>query len=567
MVDDNLIRLAGTGNFRHYTGRKIQKNGLIKRIVLPKKQNYVVYNPGHDELCKPCGLYKKCFYKFAVYSTINHKDKALGVIGISALDEDMATKIKSNLASYLDFIEKMGQMISTKLTEKEILDKITLVSKQLDAIINSIDKGVIAVDHKGLITHINNFALTRLGNVPAGTLIGVPLIKIIPELHDIEDKIKAGKFIDCQEFDLKWKNKSYKILCSLNPIEMNSSFLGAVCSFEDFQSVKKIAYTITDKSNSITFDDIIGESKVMCEFKNLAKKVAPSQSNILIIGETGTGKDLVARAIHYESQRKNGPFITINCGAMPESLIESELFGYEKGSFTGASKIGKPGKFALADGGTIFLDEIGTMPLYLQPKLLRVIENREIERIGSSEKIYVDIRIISATNEMLDEMVKRGEFRQDLFHRLNVVPLFIPPLREREGDILVLADHFIRKYSHQLNKDIVGLSKETEEIFMNYKWPGNVRELENAIEYGVNLEEGRYISPENIPFQIKKAFKSKSNNIPTMDELERQAIVKALRKTGWSNADKEEAAKNLNISRATLYRKIKKYNISEDEIK
>lgn len=239
--------------------------------------------------------------------------------------------------------------------------------------------------------------------------------------------------------------------------------------------------------------------------------MASYDSSVLLVGETGTGKELFARAIHTESRRKEHPFITINCGAIPESLIESELFGYEKGAFTGASNSGKHGKFYLADKGTIFLDEVETMPLYLQQKLLRVIENQVIERIGGGKSIPINVRIVAATNVHLDEMVEKGSFREDLFHRLNVVTLFIPPLRERGNDVLVLAQHFIEKFAGRFNKRILGLSEEVEEIFLNYSWDGNVRELQNTIEYAINMEQSNYINEENLPFKFERKRRLRSS--------------------------------------------------------
>ncbi|MDF2676182.1 MAG: hypothetical protein K0Q97_475 [Bacillota bacterium] len=286
----------------------------------------------------------------------------------------------------------------------------------------------------------------------------------------------------------------------------------------------------------------------------------------MLCGETGTGKELFARAIHYESKRSAEPFIAINCSAIPETLIESELFGYEKGSFTGANSKGKHGKFYLADKGTIFLDEIETMPLYLQQKLLRVIERKEIERIGGSECIPINVRIISATNVRMDELVKKGQFREDLYHRLNVLGLFIPPLRERGNDVHVLTDYFIKKFNERFNKNIIGIDGKVKDIFSKYQWGGNVRELQNTIEYAINMETLDYINIENLPLNLQKFDNNNLNvinnsNLPTLSEIETTYIKKALDFYGHTEKGIIDSANALGISRSTIYRKIAKYDL------
>ena len=276
-----------------------------------------------------------------------------------------------------------------------------------------------------------------------------------------------------------------------------------------------------------------------------------------------------ARAIHSESSRRGEPFKAINCGAIPEALIESELFGYEKGAFTGAERKGKHGKFYLADKGTVFLDEVENMPLYLQQKLLRVIETREIERIGSSECIPIDIRIVAATNINLLELVKRGEFREDLYHRLNVIGLHIPPLREREGDVLVLTNYFINKFNERYNKNILGINDEVKNLFLKYDWRGNVRELQNAIEYAINIEISDYIDIENLPQNIRQSYSTQNlhgieketDGFDKLDVVEKKYIQKALNFYGRTDNGIVESAKALGISRSTIYRKIAKYSL------
>lgn len=316
---------------------------------------------------------------------------------------------------------------------------------------------------------------------------------------------------------------------------------------------------LENNTSTISFDDIVGSSEQITALKNNAKRFARSTSTILITGESGTGKEVFARAIHNESLRGGGPFIAINCAAIPENLVESELFGYEEGAFSGARKHGKIGKFELANNGTLFLDEVGEFPLYLQAKLLRAIQERKIQRIGGNKDININIRIICATNKSLEDAVKNGEFREDLFYRLNVIPLHLPSLRERREDIINLANYFLEIYARELKKDIFGISDEAKSKLLNYSWPGNIRELQNTIEYAVNFTDKSYIGSNDFPnFNTeieKRAFIDLT--IRPLRQVEDDYIKRAISIYGNSLEGKEQAAKALGISRATLYRKLK----------
>ncbi len=314
------------------------------------------------------------------------------------------------------------------------------------------------------------------------------------------------------------------------------------------------------------FDQIISQNKAMLEIFELVKKVGYTSTNILIIGESGTGKELIARAIHRQGSRKNGPFVAVNCAAIPPELMESEMFGHEKGAFTGAHTR-TIGKFEYANGGTLFLDEISALRSDLQAKLLRVLQEREIERIGSNKPIKVDIRVISATNTNLEDSVLSGKFRQDLFFRLNVVPISIPPLRERREDIPLLAKHFLNKFNLSFNKRISGFSDKAMDVLLRYHWPGNIRELENLIERIIVLSKGNDpIELEDIPLEILmssgKATKddklSKAGLIKTREEFEKRVILNVLEATRWNQT---EAAKILKISRTYLIQKAKQFGI------
>lgn len=317
-----------------------------------------------------------------------------------------------------------------------------------------------------------------------------------------------------------------------------------------------------------SFDNIISADKKMQEAFKMISKVLDNDITVLITGESGTGKELVARAIHYNGKRKNAPFVVVNCASIPRELLESELFGHEKGSFTGAHQR-KIGKFELAKGGTIFLDEIGEMEMSLQAKILRVIQQKEFERVGGNEVIKTDVRIISATNRDLKIAVENKQFREDLFYRLSSFPIHIPPLRERKGDIIVLVDHFIKQFNEKLGKNIKGVSKKTLKLFYDYDWPGNVRELENLLERCVILSDGEYIEPDVLPPNINSSsgtisyssvenlFTDESPVIP-FEKLKEEAIKHALKVTNGNIVD---ASRKLKIGRATLYRLMEKYKI------
>nr|MBN2278410.1 sigma-54-dependent Fis family transcriptional regulator [candidate division Zixibacteria bacterium] len=315
-----------------------------------------------------------------------------------------------------------------------------------------------------------------------------------------------------------------------------------------------------------SFDNFIGQSEDIIELKKLARKVAVTDSTVMIRGESGTGKDLIARAVHNASDRASGPFVTINCAALPETLLESELFGYRKGAFTGAIK-DKDGLFKIADGGTFFLDEVGNTSPAIQVKLLRVLEDKIITPVGDTRPIEVDVRLIAATNADLEEDVKAGRFRSDLFYRLNVIPLHIPPLRQRIEDIPILTNHFVARYCQRNNVDLKVLSAEAMEALHKYDWPGNVRELENCIERAVLFSRAESIGISDFP---KKVIEGRSQTVISRDEPETptlESIEKAYIYYIMNQADgkKSRAAKMLGIDSSTLYRKLQRYKMTGEE--
>ena len=428
------------------------------------------------------------------------------------------------------------------------------------------------VDENAVITMLSKSYSDFIG-ISQENAIGKPVTDVIENtrMHIV---IQTGEM---ETAHVQYINGSYMIASRI-PIIKNGEVIGAIGKVL-FRNVKELntlyikmkkmgkeleTYKIHLKQlNTATysFEDIIGLSKEISIAKSIACKASQTHSNVLLLGESGTGKELFAHAIHLSSDRLYAPFVKVNCGAIPSDLLESELFGYEGGAFTGAKKEGKMGKFELADGGTIFLDEIGDMPLHMQVKLLRAIQEKEVEKIGSIGSKKIDIRIIAATNRNLEESMHKGNFRQDLYYRLNVVTIHIPALRDRIDDILPIADHLIKKISKDLNKKIEGISKDAQGYLKSYKWEGNIRELENTLERAINvIENSDIISPIDLPDKItgRKETKIIKTLEETMVAAEKQAITDALSAT---DGNKTKAAKILGIGRTSLYEKIQKYDI------
>jgi len=329
--------------------------------------------------------------------------------------------------------------------------------------------------------------------------------------------------------------------------------IGGVETFRDLRQVEHLRKEI---KKAYSFHDIVSKSDKIKQILDILPTIADSESSVLIVGESGTGKELFARAIHNLSKRSEKPFIPINCGGFPETLIESELFGYEAGAFTGATK-SKPGRFALAEGGTLFLDEIGDLPLSLQAKLLRVLQEKTYEPLGGVRSLKANVRILAATNRDLEAMVAERTFREDLFYRINVIKLEIPPLKERMEDVPLLIDHFIQQFSALHDKEITGISPQALNVLMTYDYPGNVRELSNIIEHGCVLSQGSLIQLKDLPSWLHPV--TENLKIPsTLQEAERQFIVAVLKKNKWNRL---AAARELGIHKTTLFRKIKRLGI------
>ncbi|QEK11233.1 AAA family ATPase [Crassaminicella thermophila] len=443
------------------------------------------------------------------------------------------------------------------------------VCMYMESIVNSMPFGVLSVTMNGKISLINHKAKEMLG-LENTSLDTIDLNSIIPNWQKIIEKAKKNK--DSFEKTLLIDTKKYRLNLEINSIEKDNKLIGLIILIRDIKKIINMVNKYSFSEAVYTFDHIIGESIQMKNVIQQSKLIANSPSTVLITGESGSGKELLAQAIHNESDRKNGPFIAVNCGAIPKNLIESELFGYEDGSFTGAKKGGRAGKFELADGGTIFLDEIGEMPLSMQITLLRVLQEGYITRIGGKKHIPINVRIIAATNKDLKKEIKKGMFREDLFYRLNVIPIKVPPLKDRLGDVPILIDYFLNIKSNKLKKEIPNISEKLYKKMISYCWPGNVRELENCVEnivnlngkttYEINFDECNCMTRDNLGNLINKDTNTINNNqneeIITLKELEKYEIEKSII---LCKGNISKAAFKLGISRNTLYNKMKKYNI------
>jgi len=452
---------------------------------------------------------------------------------------------------------------------------------ELRTILNSVSEGVLAIDKDGMISHINEVACKIL-HCKSEEALGVKVEKLVGEDPPILETLRFGQVYRLKERKIKRNGLTLQFLSSNIPIRNDQGkIIGAVSTIQDFQQVEKVILQATKSSQLMTFDDSIHQSQKMIRLIASARTVARNSSTVLLRGESGTGKELFATAIHAEGPRRNKPFIPVNCAALTESLLESELFGYEEGAFTGAAKGGKKGLFEQANGGTLFLDEIGDISPRLQVRLLRVLQEGTVRRVGGHKDISIDVRVIAATHRNLEEMIRLGEFRDDVYYRLNVIPLMIPPLRERKEDIPLLAQYLIRKICAKIDKPEVHLVKESVNILVAHKWPGNVRQLENTLERVINLIDTAEIRPEHLAAwaDITEAVTSKnigsiSKNQQTLHveipiagdwpplkdivaSVEKEVLTRVLKKHPSSRL----AGQVLGVSNTTILNKIHEYKI------
>ena len=553
IVDENLCRVAGTGAYGKFLGRQLSGNSRLLRHVLETKTEKVVTQSRFDPLCEGCDSKENCREKAFLGTPVILQDRCVGVISLIAVTHE---HISDNLREFSDYVRHISTIFVSKLLEDQ--GPGDNISKIFATMIDNMDQGVLVVDDENRVQFVNQTALKTLG-VVQNNIIGKP-IRFRP--LTFESNFTHGHM----QHIVSWDDKSELIIGQLHNIQGRQLFLMA---FHQSHT----SFSVANAPDEPHIEQLVGECRVMRQLKRLISRIAPSPSSVMVVGESGTGKEVVARAIHKLSGRRNKPFIAINCAAIPEQLLESELFGYVKGAFTGASANGKTGLIQAANTGTLFLDEIGDMPLMLQAKLLRAIEAREILPIGASSPIQVDIRIISATNQNLAQFIAEGKFREDLFYRLNVIPITLPPLRERQEDIELLVHYFLHLHTRRLGSVYPGIAPDVVEILRKHRWPGNLRELSNLMEYLVNVvPSGEVIDSTLLPPNLLNNGTTEQSDVTevseahlslddaggtALEEMEKQMIREALSR----HNSKKQVADELGIGIATLYRKIKKYEL------
>ncbi|HBU4786143.1 TPA: sigma-54-dependent transcriptional regulator [Escherichia coli] len=556
IVDENLCRVAGTGAFGKFLGRQLSGNSRLLRHVLETKTEKVVTQSRFDPLCEGCDSKENCREKAFLGTPVILQDRCVGVISLIAVTHEQQEHISDNLREFSDYVRHISTIFVSKLLEDQ--GPGDNISKIFATMIDNMDQGVLVVDDESRVQFVNQTALKTLG-VVQNNIIGKP-IRFRP--LTFESNFTHGHM----QHIVSWDDKSELIIGQLHNIQGRQLFLMA---FHQSHT----SFSVANAPDEPHIEQLVGECRVMRQLKRLISRIAPSPSSVMVVGESGTGKEVVARAIHKLSGRRNKPFIAINCAAIPEQLLESELFGYVKGAFTGASANGKTGLIQAANTGTLFLDEIGDMPLMLQAKLLRAIEAREILPIGASSPIQVDIRIISATNQNLAQFIAEGKFREDLFYRLNVIPITLPPLRERQEDIELLVHYFLHLHTRRLGSVYPGIAPDVVEILRKHRWPGNLRELSNLMEYLVNVvPSGEVIDSTLLPPNLLNNGTTEQSDVTevseahlslddaggtALEEMEKQMIREALSR----HNSKKQVADELGIGIATLYRKIKKYEL------
>jgi len=564
IIDEELNIVAGTGRYIKKIGTQEEdgnlESGYIYGQLLKSGQACVIEDASPEP---PYGAREK--EQAEICCPISLENEVIGLIGLVAFNSSQKKKLLANKDNNLVFLSRMASLIASKICQVE-------TANELNIVIENMRDGIIAVNIRGQVTLCNTRA-EKILNTTRDALIGKAITSLWADIPINDVMVRKIRLDDHETIYRDDRGDLRHLLLSFDPITLNnpvctdnkSTCTGAIITIAEFQEVRKKIYNMTDKQQHVHFADILGKSRQIRDTVERSAMIAESNSTVLITGESGTGKELFARAIHYNSSRSREPFITVNCGAIPETLLETELFGYDSGAFTGAHKSGKAGKFEIANKGTIFLDEIGDLPLHLQVKMLHVLQRREIERVGGNHIISVNVRVIAATNQNLVRMVEDGEFREDLYYRLCVIPLHVPPLRERKDDLETLLYYFLDRFCRLLHKTIRGFDEETLALLKRYNWPGNVRELENALEYAVSFERGNRISLDSIQPRILQASQpiqeSTTSLKSSIDAVGKEAIYGQLAQTGYTTAGKRQAAQNLGISESTLYRRIKELGI------
>lgn len=540
IVDYKLRRIAGSGK---YIRNLDNINQVSNREILTK-----TLRSGRKQIMEsPSETGGNTNSKIEISMPIIFDKNIIGVIVIASNDDESRYRIEEDGDKYLDLLEQIAEFITLKASEQEEdIYKQSMVS-MLEIIIRNMDEGAIIINKQGKVNTINRYAKKQLG------------IKRIISNEKIDIKLTGDTVNNGREYIINIADHTNTVIGDIFKVPENPIF-DRVMLFKDMKKVQSNLYAMTSNFNNRRVKKVIGKSEITKQLNRDIKKTAESDSTVLITGETGTGKETVAMAIWQNSKRSDNRFVTINCAQTSEITLERELFGYVKGVYQGKNLNGKIGKFELANNGIILLDEIDAVPLYLQSKILRVVQEKKITRIGSNQIIPLNIRIIATSNKNLKELILENKFREDLYYRLNTTPINIEPLRNRREDIGELVYSFIKYYCKQFSKNFYKLEDEALNILMDYNWPRNIRELESAVEYMVNMMEDGIIDVNSIPKDIveygKEKTKRKQIRISTLSDLEKNEIKKAIELYGDTTDGKKRAAEALGIGIATLYRKL-----------
>ncbi len=564
--DTEVVIVDQNGSFMGFNDSylKRKKNAEWKPYIdtiIRRREITVIETPGDNPLCDGCPNEGHCPQTLEIIVPFNIKDKYLGYISIITFTEEAREIYLKKKNQVVEFLQTMIDVMVSAGKEHFSRLESEKAFKQLDAIIQHMDYIVFTCNTEGVIQCANQSFYSFFSLDASNTDISITSLL---ESRAISSAISDKKGFEDQEIAIIFNNVMHRMVVSCKAMKNEDGICtGFVFFIRTIEDARRFISNVPVLPPDDALNQIVGKSPEISELKNKIRHFSQSVSTVLIRGETGTGKELVARSLHSLSPRRGKPFVTINCAAIPDSLLESELFGYEEGTFTGASKGGKAGLFEIGNNGTIFLDEIGDMPLHLQSKLLRVLQDKQVIRLGGFHPINLDIRIIAATNQDLEKMVQDKKFRSDLFYRLNILPISTPPLRNRLSDFNELVFHFIEKYNARLKKNISGVENDFMDMIKGYTWPGNIRELENTIEYAVNLEDGpRLTMTVPIPEIFTHINQAKGFSLKNqLKEYESSIIRDTLKQYGNEKSSINKAARALDISRASLYQKIKEYNI------
>ncbi len=567
VVDASLIRVAGTGIYEQGVGKSLEEAGQVYRHALNSRETVYIETPKAHPICQGCPTRGDCRETLCLCTPIVSGKQILGIIGMVCFTVHERVRVMVQKRVFIDFVEQMAEGIAREAQSQMQQERTDNLLSTLLQIVDTNSRGILILNAEGGIAYCNDTARQELGLEKNGS----------PQ--DVTVKKTGDTLSDMDEFEVRIGGRTILIVGQLSPLASEDPAYTSVLVFDSLPSLTERLSAMTAATKSTGgLSAILGDSRPLRMLAKKVRQIARTPSTVLITGESGTGKELFARAIHAESDRADKPFIAVNCGAIPDALLESELFGYVRGAFTGANPSGRIGKFELAHSGVIFLDEIGAMPLYLQVKLLRVLQERCIIRLGSNRRVDIDVRVIAATNEDLPELIRQNMFRDDLYYRLNVIPLEIPPLRERQEDIPILARYFLDKYCNRFGKPAGRLPESVLDLFAAYPWPGNVREFENVMEYLANIMPGGgtvtlSLLPPKIRQTGERARAAAAPPAPAAETaapggpdtppilplamVEQNAIRAALARYGTDTRGKQEAANALGIGIATLYRKVK----------